>query len=332
MDITAVDYLRCPVSGSTLTLEDVELGENGGILRGKLVSENGKNTYLIKNHIPRFVPESNYADNFGRQWNYFRKTQLDSYSGHPISGNRFWAATDWDKEKLKDKWVLDVGCGAGRFAEIALEAGANVVALDYSNAIDACNRNLNHFPNFYPIQGDIYNLPFKDELFDYIYSLGVLQHTPKVEKAFSVLLRVLKKGGKICVDTYWKRIQTILHVKYLIRPITKRMDSHKLFSMIEENANTLIKINREVLRVPYLGKYLTRFIPIADYKGKLPLNDTQLIEWAILDTYDMLAPKYDKPQSLKTLKKWFDKYGLINANVRMEDGFNGPTGYGEKPK
>ena len=35
------------------------------------------------------------------------------------------------------KWVLDAGCGMGRFAEIALKIGAQVVALDYSNAVDA---------------------------------------------------------------------------------------------------------------------------------------------------------------------------------------------------
>jgi hypothetical protein len=70
------------------------------------------------------VPESNYADNFGMQWNHFRQTQLDSYSGLPNSSDRFWLATHWSPVSLKDQWVLDVGCGAGRFAEVALNARA----------------------------------------------------------------------------------------------------------------------------------------------------------------------------------------------------------------
>lgn len=34
--------------------------------------------------------------------------------------------------------VLDAGCRAGHFAEIALRFGAQVVAVDYSNAVEAC--------------------------------------------------------------------------------------------------------------------------------------------------------------------------------------------------
>ena len=77
------------------------------------------------------------------QWNYFSKTQLDSHSGFPISSDRFWKATGWKPEHLKDQWVLDIGCGSGRFAEIALKAGAKLVALDYSNAVESNYKN-NH--------------------------------------------------------------------------------------------------------------------------------------------------------------------------------------------
>ena len=325
INLNLLDLLQCP-----LTKKDLSITIDDSFIN--LASYNGEIIYDIFNNIPRFVPKSNYADNFGKQWNHFRKTQLDSYSGHPISANRFWSATGWTKHELKGKWVLDLGCGSGRFSEIALSAGAHVVGLDYSSAIDACYRNLSHFPNFYPLQGDIYNLPFKDESFDYIYCLGVLQHTPDVEKAFSMLPRVLKGGGKICIDTYWKRIATLLDIKYFIRPISKRMDSDKLFTIIQKYAYSLLKFNREVMEIPFFGKYLSRMVPIADYKGRLPLNNRQLLEWAILDTFDMLSPKYDKPQSIETLRKWFYKYGLINTNVKMAEGLNGPTATGEKPK
>ena len=147
-----------------------------------------------------------------------------------------------------------------------------------------------------------------------------------------MLPRILKNGGKICVDTYWKRLLTMLDVKYAIRPITKRMDSNKLFLLIQNYAKSFLKLNRAVSSIPLFGKYLSRFIPIADYRGKLPLNDEQLLEWAILDTYDMLAPQYDSPQSIKTLEKWFKNYGLVNINVKMDKGLNGPTANGEKPR
>ena len=154
---------------------------------GSLLCSGGAHRFVIHNFIPRFVPSSNYANNFGFQWGKFRQTQLDSYSGRAISAERFWKATGWTPQQIAGQWVLDAGCGAGRFAEIALQAGAKVVALDYSGAIDACYANLGQHPNLHAVHGDIYALPLAKQFFPFVYSLGVLQHTPKVAAAFAAL-------------------------------------------------------------------------------------------------------------------------------------------------
>jgi len=69
------------------------------------------------------------------------------------------------------------------------------VALDYSSAVDACYANLKHHPNLHIVQGDIYALPFEPGNFQFVYSLGVLQHTPNVAAAFAALPPMLKGGG-----------------------------------------------------------------------------------------------------------------------------------------
>src|SRR5213076_2284270 len=131
-----LDLLRCPATGSRLTLADSV--EEGGRVRSGVLAGGAGARYPIRDFVPRFVPEDNYAASFGMQWNRFARTQLDSASGHPISAGRFWHATGWTPSELAGQPVLDVGCGSGRFAEIALGAGARVVALDYSSAVDAC--------------------------------------------------------------------------------------------------------------------------------------------------------------------------------------------------
>lgn len=168
-----LEILRCPNTGQRLKLEGSQ-NEGPEIENGSLISEDGQFRYRVRDGIPRFVPEENYAGNFGLQWNHFRQTQLDSYSGHPISAKRFWHATGWSPEALRGQRVLDAGCGAGRFAEVALQAGANVVALDYSSAVDACYANLRQYTNLHVVQGDIYALPFAPGTFAFVYSLGVL--------------------------------------------------------------------------------------------------------------------------------------------------------------
>ncbi len=113
-------------------------------------------------------------------------------------------------------------CGVGRFAEVVLEAGASVVALVYSGAVDACYANLGHHRNLHVVQGDIYALPFVRSFFPFVYSLGVLQHTPDVAAAFEALPpMVADDGGRLCVDFYERSWKSWLWPKYWLRPITK---------------------------------------------------------------------------------------------------------------
>jgi SAM-dependent methyltransferase len=309
-----VARLRCPRSRQPLRVEEAQLGTDG-IDSGWLVSDDGMHRYRIRQGIPRFVPVSNYADNFGLQWNHFSRTQLDSHSGHPISASRFWKATGWSADVLKDRWVLDAGCGAGRFAEVALSAGANVVALDYSSAVDACFNNLKHHPNLHVVQGDLYALPFVPESFSFVYSLGVLQHTPDVARAFAALPPCLAAGGQLCVDYYEKSLKSRLLPKYWLRPITKRLPKPTLFAGLERLVPGLLRVSRAVGRTPLAGGLLQRLVPVANYDGILPLNETQLREWALLDTFDWLAPAYDHPQTAVTARRWFEQAGLSDVEI-----------------
>lgn len=321
MKTILLDYLRCPQSGQVLLLES-PLGSalacadvNGDIQNGWLVSHDGMYRYPIRDGIPRFVPDSNYADNFGMQWNHFSKTQLDSHSGHSISSARFWMATGWQHEQLEGKWVLDVGCGAGRFAEVALSAGANVVALDYSSSVDACYSNLKHHPNLHVVQGDIYALPFVLGAFPFVYSLGVLQHTPDVAKAFSALPNMVAVGGRLCVDYYEKSFKSMLLPKYWLRPLTKRIPRDLLFGVLHKLVPSMLLISQIIGGIPYLGKLLKRLVPVADYTGILPLNEQQLREWALLDTFDWLSPEYDHPQTATTARTWMQQAGMQKIEV-----------------
>jgi len=316
-----LQHLRCPQSGQNLALEVMHAALSlassltDEIMEGWLVSQDGKYRYPVRKGIPRFVPDSNYADNFGMQWNHFAKTQLDSYSGQQISADRFWLATGWDPSDMKGKWILDVGCGSGRFAEVALGSDAQVVALDYSSAVDACYANLKHHPNLHVIQGDIYALPFASNSFHYIYSLGVLQHTPDVERAFAALPVVVAPGGNICVDYYEKSFKSLLLPKYWLRPITKRLQKTTLFSLVEALVPVLLPISRMLGRIPVAGKFLKRVVPVANYEGVHPLNEKQLREWALLDTFDWLSPAYDNPQTKYSARLYMERAKLERIEV-----------------
>jgi SAM-dependent methyltransferase len=314
MHAELLTILRCPRTGQELQLAEPEFRDSR-VHSGWLVSKDGAQRYPIRGFIPRFSPESNYADNFGMQWNKFRRTQLDSCSGKPISSNRFWTSTGWSPEAISGRRVLDAGCGAGRFAEVAVRAGANVVALDYSSAVDACYANLAQYDNVDVVQGDIYCLPFADRTFPYVYSLGVLQHTPDVARAFAALPPMVAAGGKVCVDFYGRRFGTLLHSKYLLRPFTKRVPQERLLRALQGAVPLMLAVSRAIGSIPLIGRALKRLVPVANYGGVYPLTPQQVEEWALLDTFDMLAPQYDQPQTAKTVRRWLDEAGLSAIEV-----------------
>jgi 2-polyprenyl-3-methyl-5-hydroxy-6-metoxy-1,4-benzoquinol methylase len=310
----SVARLRCPRSGSPLHLEGAQL-RDGRVEAGELVSADGAHRYPIVRFVPRFVPADNYAGNFGFQWNRFRRTQLDSWSGQSISRDRFYAFTGWTPEMLQGRRVLDVGCGAGRFTEVALAAGAEVTALDYSSAVDACWANHGPHPMLEVVQGDIYALPFEPGGFDFVYCLGVLQHTPDPHAAFRALPPQLRPGGSLAADLYPREALNILHPRYWLRPLTTRLPQQTLFSIVERLVPVLLPVSDAIGRIPRVGLTLRKLVPVANYSGVFDLSREQLTEWSVLDTFDWYSPRYDQPQSAVELERWLRDAELSEAWV-----------------
>lgn len=313
MHLDLLDILCCPECRGELQLDGER--DASDIDSGTLRCRRCPAEYPIANGIPRFVPPENYASSFGWQWNHFPTTQLDSFSGVPITRNRFFASTGWTAEELQGKRVLDVGCGSGRFAEVTLSTGARLVALDYSSAVEACKKNLGENDRLDVVQGDMYKLPFRDGVFDYVYCLGVIQHTPEPARGFQSMVGPVKPGGKIVVDVYPLTWMNVFWPKYWLRPLTRRMRRDRLFRLVEKMVPVLLPVSRVVGRIPKLGRKLRWLVPVANYEGIHPLNERQIREWAVLDTFDMLSPAHDHPQSPATLRDWISAAGLRDGEV-----------------
>ena len=277
----------------------------------ELTCPNCSKGFPVVGEIPRFVPKENYAESFGLQWNRFANTQIDSKVGTNRSEIRFREETLWDERDLNGKLVLDAGCGSGRFSEIALKLGASLIAVDYSSAVEASKQNLSA-PDKLIVQGDLAALPILDQTFDFIYCIGVLQHTSEPARIVKELLRCLKVGGEITLTFYENSSWHVLwYSKYVVRPLTKRLPKALLLKVIEKTSPIWFPLTSFLFSLPgNLSRGFRFLIPIANYVEYKYANPKIARDEAILDTFDMLSPSYDKPIKKSEIHSWVTDSGI----------------------
>ncbi|MBN2010092.1 class I SAM-dependent methyltransferase [candidate division KSB1 bacterium] len=100
--------------------------------------------------------------------------------------------------------VLEIGCGMGTMAMQWALHGVELSAIDLNHyAVTQTRTRFELFQLTGDIrQGDARNLDFPDQQFDYVYSWGVLHHSPNLEKSLAELIRVLKPGGRYGIMLY----------------------------------------------------------------------------------------------------------------------------------
>jgi 2-polyprenyl-3-methyl-5-hydroxy-6-metoxy-1,4-benzoquinol methylase len=260
----------------------------------------------IRNGIARFTPDRSYGTgNFSRLRECHPKLQLDSYNMTTDRCDTLLERTKWPQSFFKDKTVLECGCGVGPDTEILLSLGARVLAADLTN-LDTASNNLGQSTNLCFVQADIADLPLKQKSFDIVFCHRVLQHTPDPGYTLRHILQFVKPDGAVFVHSYAKTFFQMCTWKYALRPITTRMDSKKLYHLIETYAPSAYAITNKIATLPkghMINHFLFPFHNHSNHDKLKKLSDNQLIEYGIHDTFDSLSPRYDKPLSAKTINR-----------------------------
>jgi SAM-dependent methyltransferase len=320
MRLEHLSLLACPACHEPLKCVRGYAGTpDDTVIEGLLACTSCKLEYPVIAGVPRFVPRENYASGFGLEWTKHARTQYDSYSGIPASEQRFFGQTNWPRD-LTGEVILEIGSGSGRFTEQAARTGATVVSLDYSYAVDANFASNSGRNNVLIVQADVFAMPFRPQSFDRVFCFGVLQHTPSPSRAFAALPSVLKPGGALCADIYkvsfWR---TIAQTKYWVRPFTRRMNPDRLYARVRRWVDFMWPLANVIRRLPK-GYAINWRLLVADYSF-LGLQGQMLKEWSYLDTFDMLAPRYDRPATKETFRQW-----AVQANLTDIDAYYSPHG------
>lgn len=100
--------------------------------------------------------------------------------------------------------VLEIGVGMGADYLEWMKAGARVTGIDLSADSIALARQRCEAEGYTPDLrlADAEALPFAENVFDIVYSYGVLHHSPDTHKCVREVLRVLKPGGEARIMIY----------------------------------------------------------------------------------------------------------------------------------
>jgi len=102
---------------------------------------------------------------------------------------------------LNGKRILDIGCGIGRVLSFYSNFSSDVFGVDFStNMLNICKNNVTSAKL---VNGDACSLPFRDECFDLVSAIVVLQHIindTKRECAIKEMIRILKPKGVIIIN------------------------------------------------------------------------------------------------------------------------------------
>lgn len=296
--------------------------------QGFLVTSGGEKFPLV-NSIPRFVPNDNYAAAFGLQWQTFKKTQLDSHVGIPVTRERVERCLGFKIEGLKDKTVLEVDAGAGRFTELLVKGGGLIHSIDLSVAVEVNKENIGEAANYQIAQDSVYDIPYPDNSFDYVVCLGVIQHTPDPEKTIQFLWSKVKPGGTLVIDHYKWRIGYYSTLAPIYRAILKEMKPARSKKIVDSLVNFFFPLHWKLQNATILNWMLHRVSPLIVYMKLFPDQDRNFhYEWSKLDTYDQLTDYYKHLRTPEQIKKTMES--LQAKNIWINEAGNSVEARGVK--
>jgi SAM-dependent methyltransferase len=341
MKLRLLDWLACPTCGDgsldvTITSaterpayaghwepdEDVPGRSPGSVtevVEGRLRCRDCGATFPITEGIPRMLPEGVPAGPAtGHTWTEFARA-VPEFEENFVDLLQPLRADDF-----MGKLVLDAGCGFGRHAFFAARYGAEVIALDSSaEAVASAARNVEGNMRAHVVQGDINRPPFKKNLFDLVYALGVLHHVPDPRASFLSLHSLVKPNGRLATWVYGPRQGLIRIVTGALRGASGAMSPDQLHRFSQGIATGLRVFShtphRMLGKMPVVG-VLVNHLPVHDH-SRWPF------EVVVADVYDRLRVPVTGYFTGEQIEHWYAEAGYadirVTRRVRNTESFRG---------
>ena len=216
-------------------------------------------------------PMQGTAESFGLEW-----TTHGELGRLYASEADLWREFDTfriPRDMLQGKRVLDAGCGMGRWSYAAAKSGArHVVGFDLHDGVRAAKTLAQGVGHTDFLKASIFALPFREESFDSVVSIGVLHHTGDTYGAIRALPPVLRPGGWLFVQLYASRGEAMDRRMAALLRITNRMPKRLLYRVCVilvaaryvPLLKTLVQMVNHFVQIVSFGRHRTFWRNVAD--------------------------------------------------------------------
>ena len=204
---------------------------------------------------------------------------------------------------IECKIHIDAGCGSGRFLDVVSRSNAHLVGIDATAAIDSAARMLTArgaWGRVALLQATIEDLPFREQSFDFIYSIGVLHHTPDIARGIRHLVRLLAPGGSLAIWLYYPS-GTGMTLSNFWWPILRNLPERALLAFIRPFTALY-----PIYRLRPWGIPLRVLFPICMHPDP---------EMRLLGTFDSYSPRYNWQTTYPDAIRFFEEAGLMDIQI-----------------
>lgn len=258
------------------------------------------------------------ARSFGYEWQAFSE-MLPDYEKH-----FHWYFERFKPEDFAGRLVLDAGCGTGRYAFYMSRTGAReVVAMDFSQAIEVAAANNRANRNTYFVQADIYHPPFRPQTFDFVYSLGVLHHLPDPERGFQSLLKYLRPDEFINLYLYWNLEGEPVWKRAMLKAVTRarQVTTRMPHAWLQRLSWVLAAGFKVAFVLP--ARVLDILPPTRSLADRVPLGHYRKQSFRVLytDQFDRFSAPIENRYSRAEVAGWFERAGMRDVVILRGKGW-----------
>lgn len=260
----------------------------------------------------------NVVNDFGEEWKKFSAHNNESV----IELRKEYFDIIDETIVNKNTYMIDIGCGSGRWTDYFVDKAGFIEAVDPSDAVYAADKMLGNKDNVRVSKASVDTIPWDDETFDFGMSIGVLHHIPDTKQALINCVKKIKKGGHFYVYLYYRFdgrgsiFKAIFFLSNLLRLLISKLPSNLKKFFCDVLAYLIYwPLSRLAGFFHFLGLHkFAKKIPLEPYHNKPMYNLRN-------DSLDRFGTKLEQRFLKSEIKTMMEEAGLANIKFGEQSAF-----------